>query len=124
MFFFGNFEWIEEMFSSNYSKGYQEFFECRPDKAQLFMLSGQDQIYQQKLTDPFIAAMPESKILNEAFDLLIWYIVKGDIIYNADFQILKKNEDWGVQFIPNSFEETINLVIFRAQDMNKKANIC
>lgn len=55
------------------------------------MLSGRDSIFGQRLQDPFIAAVPDSLILREAFDLMINFIMDGDLPYNSDFNFILKN---------------------------------
>ena len=76
------------------------------------MFEVNDQVYGKRYMDPFIAAVPGSLILNEAFDLMMTFIMEGTFPYGSDFNIIQTNKDLGVDFMINSFEETINMAIY------------
>jgi hypothetical protein len=67
------------------------------------MLSKFDSIYGKKLINPFVAAVPNSLILKEAFNLLLDFITYEKLPYNEDFRFIQTNQDTKVNYLTNSF---------------------
>lgn len=51
--------------------------------------------------------------------MLLTFIVEDTIPFDKEFNLIKKNGDIGVNFLANSFEETINLVLFKFEQSNQ-----
>lgn len=54
--------------------------------------------------DNFVAAVPGSMLLKEAFEVLIGFITKGTLDCSSSVNIIKKNIDTKVNYIVDSFE--------------------
>lgn len=55
------------------------------------MIDGPDMNYITRYQDPFIAAVPGSLLLTDAFDVLIDYIQRGDFLFNDKFNMIQRN---------------------------------
>lgn len=66
VFLGSNFNWVQDMFDIKEGKK-SSYYGCNPSEAFLYMFENQDTVFGKRYSDPFIAAIPESLILKEAF---------------------------------------------------------
>lgn len=106
-----SFDWIERMF--NYKgKDYEIFYGCKPSKSYVYMLAEPGSgILQKRYSDSFMAAVPGSLLLTEAFHLMINFVLTGSLPWHPE--LIKTNPDTGVGYIDSLFEQSINIVMNR-----------
>ncbi len=67
------------------------------------MIAGSDMNYITRYQDPFIAAVPGSLLLTEAFNVILDFIQSGNFPFNDRFHMIQRNNEWGVNFMPRLF---------------------
>jgi hypothetical protein len=77
------------------------------------MLDAPDQTFGRRFMDPFVAAVPQSLLLRESFELMLTYIREGIVPYDKNFNLIYLNPDLNVRYTPNSFELAINLILYK-----------
>jgi hypothetical protein len=96
-----SFEWIEKMFNSR-MKNYESLYGCKPTKSYVYMFvepgSG---ILQKRYSDSFIAAVPGSLLLTEAFHLIINFVLTGSLPWHPE--IVQTDPETGVGHIDSLF---------------------
>ncbi len=96
------FGWLHDMFESQ-DKHYQETYVCEPKSSFVFMSRSSRESIDVRYYDNFVAAVPHSRLLKEAFEVLTGFITHGTLSCSNSANIIRKNIDTKVDYIIDSF---------------------
>ena len=108
-----NFVWISDLFEPIGNPEYA--YSCPPEQTIVSLVGSEDVFLRKKYFQNVMFALPHSKLLEEAFEVLTQIISTGTAPHPFGTSLFKHNSDTVVKYLPKSIQEAIKVVIYQFQ---------